>query len=169
LSHVTAPCPATFLDGDIESDGQPLATLARELRWDDSAQRLMLAVLEEMHELEACAPETPKPRQVLDIADARHTLLVIARIVEVIERINGTVMRSVKAFLEQPRRQSTVVKPPIIQTRTCQPWAPEMVRGIITAGAGGLTRPPGRCCRRLLPRFFHGQFAMPDYWRQRAL
>lgn len=35
-----------------------------------------------------------KPRQVLDISDARNTLLAIAKIVEVIERIKGNVSRS---------------------------------------------------------------------------
>lgn len=36
----------------------------------------------------------PKPRQVMDIADARNTVLAIARVVEVIERVKGNVSRS---------------------------------------------------------------------------
>ncbi len=37
---------------------------------------------------------TPKPRQVMDIADARNTVLAIAKVVEVIERIKGNVTRT---------------------------------------------------------------------------
>jgi hypothetical protein len=46
-----------------------------------------LSALDEMH------PDTPKPRQILDISDARNSLLVVARIVETIERIRGNVSR----------------------------------------------------------------------------
>ena len=39
-------------------------------------------------------PASAKPRQVLDIADARNTLLAIAKIVETIERIRGNISRA---------------------------------------------------------------------------
>ena len=54
----------------------------------------MQAALNALAELEGAAPETPKPRQVLDIADARNTLLTIAKITETIERIRGNVSRN---------------------------------------------------------------------------
>jgi hypothetical protein len=53
----------------------------------------LIKAMDVLQELEAANPESAKPRQMLNISDARNTLLVIARIVETIEKIKGNVTR----------------------------------------------------------------------------
>ncbi|MBI4516728.1 MAG: hypothetical protein HY699_13025 [Deltaproteobacteria bacterium] len=69
-------------------------------------------------------PASPKPRQVLDISDARNTLLAIARIVETIERIRGNVSRTdlLRIMTEMGRVLERHVHDEAVRARVADEW-----------------------------------------------
>jgi len=69
-------------------------------------------------------PVSAKPRQVLDLSDARNTILAIAKIVETIERIRGNISRTdlLRVMAEMGRVVEHFVDDETVRGRITEGW-----------------------------------------------